>query len=542
MSGDSASIPPSGRSVRYLLRFGAPMRSTRGVTCWRLAWPAYAWRAILTKVPESRLDALERLLLRLIKAGKTDPAVLANLIGLQPTLVSRIITALIGNRCLTDDVALTSYGLQRLEDRYSYSLEELVRDSGWLFQDALSGDVVPYVHYGSLPDAPASAAEDAVALPHGDRQIGSPSDRSIAYALRAFAHLRRLREDSEEDGEISGAGDSGGGMLEEVFWDDLEEEYDEPSMQSEPDSGGAPRTSVSEAPRLARLVTAVPEEVDIEVFLYVSAHMPGRWQLWLPIGTELAAWFARKLRYATARDPHLEATIDRLVGPMKDDAKTGGTRSKSGSVEALVLREFPNVAMHAELATAFSYAVEAIKAEEVAYEGRISAGHAIMSYSNCLEAMMTACFLTLTKDQRIRLASHFDFAGVSERIQGIAASLSVPVPSHMCRDAYRSRFRLAAHYPRSASARDKILLLLADAYYRPESPAREAFLTEPRLVELVDRMNTIRNDSGAAHAKQFPTHLDADRWCPECRELIRSVASHLLPSYFGRADSGKAES
>ena len=145
-----------------------------------------------------------------------------------------------------------------------------MRDSGWLFQDALSGDVVPYVHYGSC-GCPCICSRRCGSAPHGDRQIGSPSDRSIAYALRAFAHLRRLREDSEEDGEISGAGDSGGGMLEEVFWDDLEEE----SMSllcSLSLTAVALREHPFGGPEACSACTAVPEEVDIEVFLYVSAH------------------------------------------------------------------------------------------------------------------------------------------------------------------------------------------------------------------------------------------------------------------------------
>jgi|GEM_PF-6816912 len=105
-------------------------------------WPARAWRVIAPEGYANRLNLFQRAVLGACRAGRFPTESLAGKLGLHPKLVQAVLTELTAKELIEPDSARpTSNGLSLLEG------EETIWEgaiSGWMFQDAFSGRVLPF--------------------------------------------------------------------------------------------------------------------------------------------------------------------------------------------------------------------------------------------------------------------------------------------------------------------------------------------------------------------------------------------------------------
>ena len=124
---------------RYL-NFFSGKRAPRG-QCF--LWPVWIWEILAPDPKQQSLNLFQRSILGLIKAKKSEPALIAEWLGLDKEMVLYIITGqLQPNGWLDNKFQLTSQGLAMLQEDHD---RRGVLTTAYIFQDALSGKLWPRV-------------------------------------------------------------------------------------------------------------------------------------------------------------------------------------------------------------------------------------------------------------------------------------------------------------------------------------------------------------------------------------------------------------
>lgn len=105
-----------------------------------LLWPVHAWRIVVPVGERAKLDPLQRVILRLRRAGLMEPQELAARVGVDPELVVHLAAELRDLGYLDDLGRVTEHG--------TFALQDLIPSNrslrtGWVFQDAVGGEWLP---------------------------------------------------------------------------------------------------------------------------------------------------------------------------------------------------------------------------------------------------------------------------------------------------------------------------------------------------------------------------------------------------------------
>lgn len=123
-----------------------PFRYKQGSKRW-LLWPFWAFK-VLVEIPSPRqLNLLERFILKACKAGARSPLRLSEILALDQELVEFLTLQLQNAQLISNDLTLTDSG-ERLLERDEAHEPQL--KAGYLFQDAVSGELWPRIITGAL--------------------------------------------------------------------------------------------------------------------------------------------------------------------------------------------------------------------------------------------------------------------------------------------------------------------------------------------------------------------------------------------------------
>lgn len=105
-----------------------------------LLWPVHAWRVTVPVGERSRLDPLQRAVLRLRQAGLVELAEIAGKIGVDPELIGYLAAELRDLSYIDELGRVTEDGRFALEDQFP---RPTGLRPGWIFQDAVGGHWFP---------------------------------------------------------------------------------------------------------------------------------------------------------------------------------------------------------------------------------------------------------------------------------------------------------------------------------------------------------------------------------------------------------------
>ena len=154
---------------QYLNYFGSK-RSPRGKS---ILWPVWVWEVLAPKPGKEGLNLFQRSILGLIKARKSDPALIAEWLGLEKEMILYIIAGQLQPDGLLDEKGrLTADGLKELEEDQD---QRDILSTAYIFQDAITGKLwprvsqdLPYIdplEEGGRPEFKASRASDWIEKP-----------------------------------------------------------------------------------------------------------------------------------------------------------------------------------------------------------------------------------------------------------------------------------------------------------------------------------------------------------------------------------------
>lgn len=133
---------PRAWDLESVLDYG-PQLHRRGLE-WQqrfeILWPVHAWRIVVPVGERAKLDPLQRVVLRLRRAGLMEPEELATRVGVDPELVVHLAAELRDLGYLDD--------LGRVSEHGAFALEDLIPANrslrtGWVFQEAVGGEWLP---------------------------------------------------------------------------------------------------------------------------------------------------------------------------------------------------------------------------------------------------------------------------------------------------------------------------------------------------------------------------------------------------------------
>lgn len=505
----------------YLLRFKPGIPPDRFFSV-KLAWPAYAWRVIAPVPQDKEMDALERAIIRLVAAGKTNPYELGVLLGIDQALAKHVLEGNRSKGILDERFNLTRYGQEKLESLRG--MDETFPPGGslrhgWIFRDAISGDVIPvFLEGGDLPPAPSVAVEEATPLPYDGNTRGKPSPPNITYALQFYGKIvsRSSHADMDQWGLLTDESDPGDFRV--AAWQDVDDTERKPAADAK-----AP-----EPPRLVSIVSSEPEPIDIETYLYVTPDDPSTWRIRSPWRPFPGGWLRQRLEWAIGHSKDLETRINQWLGEAQKRFPTSGRHLDE--CEIRVAEDFPILKSRLELKEVYKNLILAYNADTLFEENPANLDMVLVRYYKALELLLRACISGIQDKEEVvqKLGKH----DVKYKLQNIIEYFSVKLPKFMINDAVGKRIRDVAHYGGN-SLRDRALYLLVHAYYTEDSPFRSVLRDRPDIFDLIELVSQLRNMRGGHHDPDVNITNEseqAERVRNAAKTVIEVVASH----YFGR--------
>ena len=137
----AASFGPETPVVSYEPRAGHADPGRRNDRVW-LSWPAWAFRVVAPELRSSRLNALQKAVLGVLRASKLTAEELGTCLGVHRELAAFVVADLQGRKCVDLNWAVTEAGIGLLEEEQAESADLV---PGWVFRDGLSGRLLPFV-------------------------------------------------------------------------------------------------------------------------------------------------------------------------------------------------------------------------------------------------------------------------------------------------------------------------------------------------------------------------------------------------------------
>lgn len=469
-----------------------------------LAWPVFAWRALAPRLNAVKADPLQRAILRLARAGVTRTGEVSELLDAEPRLVERLVDMFKLDSLLLDDGQLASNGKELLKRDDAVFFSDSEADLGWIFRDALSGDVVPFFHKGSLwlDNAP----DEIVRLPHDQTAKDKPSNLNLLEAMKAHRRFveRRLRG---SDGFVT-----------------VEDDPEEADHEGEVPTTLADARAVAGVPQYVRLISQNPERIDIPAWFYVNADDPGEWHIASQFPEiDMDFWLEQRFAYTDKSFPAVHDLVSKWIHNAQDAFPSEPTVE---SEESKLDRELP-VLIHKDLEGTRKEMALARRAETLFSVNPEYLDTVLTRYGKAVEAVLGACIAHI--DHREQTALHFP-SNDRNRFQFLAKSYARQVGQML---SYRflvpkyADIARALHTGRNWNPRVNALFLLFHAGLHPDGAARSSFDADPKLLDLIDYVTDCRNYSAHHSDKQVTNEV----------EMVKNVraAAHRIAEVLGDA-------
>ena len=468
-----------------------------------ISWPVFAWRVLAPKMTAVKGDPLQRAILRLARAGVTRCGEMADVLDTDSRLIDRLVSSFKEDELLNNDGTLAAPGKALLLQDEAVFFKDEGADLGWIFRDAITGDVFPHFHRGSI--VLDRAAEDVAPLPFNPLLCDTPTSINVAEALRLF---QRLVEQSMrgEDNVLAGKEAGGGYSLEDEF-----------AVLS---FGEAEQ--IKNLPRSIRIVSNNPERISIPVWFAVRPDDPEDWHLISGFSEPgMDYWLEKKFSYAAKTFSTICAQRSKWLASAQEVFPPEPTVQS----EELKLDQEMAFLTRPELAATRGELARARRGEALFLTDPENLDTVLSRYYKVVEAVTAVAIAQLP--DRIETAREFEFQEyvVRQQAEEYCRKLGLTLPSGLVIRCYIEIAKKLGRRP-TWNPRVNALFLLFHAGKHPESKLREAFSREPEFLTLVVNLTADRN----AHSGHHSSNLPADE-----NELVRSarMAADRITSVLG---------
>jgi len=493
--------------------FGA--NEPKGLYSVQLAWPVYGWRVIVPAISRLEGDSLTRLVLRLIVAGACSLDEIANIVGVHLNFARAVVATLKDNTLVEQraggPLSVTEKGKRLLSRNDEVIFDESKLSRGWIFQDAMSGDVFPFYLPGEIPP-PVREPSECYHLPSQYDLAEQPTSPNISEALRVYRFLYSCRLHASY----------GSGLGADMF--------DPITIASIDAHVAGDKAADLLSPSHIQIVSPRPERFDILTILYFPPHDPEGWLVKSPFDMPGGYWFRKKIAWAE----NASSSLAQMLSDWRQQAirywksAQHAQTDLDGVLDALL-------ASHPDLSQVREAVMLAQKGYDLFIDDPGLGDLATTRYSNATEAVLELCIMQTPRREYVATV----VPAAQEYptwLRELAETMKIELPERYLSPAYAEKIRTAAQYG-GQILRDRALVLLVEASLNMRSRFRLAIEREPRLLTLIDGIYRDRNEYGAHYSatKQAATIKDIRTVVPEVRSAALTVIRELVTAYYQEA-------
>jgi hypothetical protein len=496
-----------------------------------IAWPVYAWKAILPTVLTDELDILQKLILSLARINKlNDPTILYQL-GISIDLVQAVKQSCMDKEYLNSDNTLTESGKQLLSNSLSVEQNMMMNyEQMYIFRDALTGDIIPNFQVKELPREERKEY-DYVLEENVNFKNQKPTFIDIGRALRVRKQLNRLAETLQSDyasevlePEQLSSFDDFELQIEDVDWELINDEGElEITTMAEKEEAEEKEKRESVGQTTMKIISQKPEVLYLDATLYVDPDLPERVAVSSPFGHYEDDWLTKHLLMHSQKSDCVKEYVEFFMEEAKEELMDQFPFNNHLDIE--LFKKYPIIANYEE----WKPLRNQIEATTRAYN-RLVQGHEdydtfYMRAQRTLEGVLKYSILQIPNKQEImKPVSKFSF---TDSVKQIGEELGVHIPTNLSSPDFYGRLKNVAR-DRGLSSKDRALFLAFDAYYnKEESPSLSLLKTIPDFYKRINLITNIRNHSthfneenlDSQHFEDIKQHLDF---------LIDSLIAHYL--------------
>lgn len=497
----------------------------------QIAWPVYAWKAILPTVYTDSLDILQKLFLSLAKINKLKDASLLYQLGLSKELVQSVKESCIKQSYLDGEANLTESGEKLLENSMNIERDMLMNyQQVYIFREALTGDIIPNFQVTELPRE-EQKPYDYILEENTNFHHLKPNFVDIGYAGKIRKQLNRIAETIQKDyaNEAVEADqfsllDQFDLMVEDVDWKLINDDGEVEIITME-DNEQAQERIKSEGDSTVKIISIKSEMIYLEASLYVDPDLPERVAVTSPFGQYEDDWFTKHLLMHLQKSNRLKEMVEFFQEEAKEELKDKYPFNNHLDIE--LFKKYPSIANY-----------EAWKPLRMQIEATTRAYNRLLEHDEdydtfymraqrTLEGVLTYCIAQIpNKHQVMKPVSKFGFI---DSIKRISEELRIDIPSNYHSVDFYYRLNQVAKM-RGMTSKDRALFLAFDAYYNEEvTPSLSLLKSLPDFYHRINLITNIRNRSTHFNEEGMDTqnYMDIKQ---ELDILLDSLIAHYLIS------------
>lgn len=457
-------------------------------------YPAFAYRVIAPKTVAREMNILQRAVLGLCRAGVVRAAEIGGLLKIHEDLAAKVLQSLQGRGLLDTNGRPTEGGMTALRTNLAASEERPI--AGYVFQDPWTRRVWPrfveqlvYADVAPREDGFADLLLGTAGEPRHERAytiwpreqfaVAPPSASEVLQVVRRHGRLRAHDADAD-DAHASQAGE----------------------------------TQIGDAPRLERLthIEAEPRSVYLGTVVY-APEIPIDGALWEaadPFGGGRSAVARESIALRRAADRGLDSLLNGLVVDAQTEAAAGlGDVLEQLEIAAAVhVEERLGPTLRGTPLHSLTIAMERAKREaEVAGE-RCPADKlddVLLKVQKVVEQLLSDVQRRHPVGRLWQMLHDNDRVGNAELLNKFAAAMGfrTPLPDSLTRVKH-GKVRFAAESG-GGSLRPRLIVTMLAAYHKLLHPLRVAGRVRPALLEELDQLASLRDES--SHAAKGVTEV-----------------------------------
>ena len=471
-----------------------------------IAWPVYMWRAVIPEQVMGELDILERLVLSLANIDKLSNATIFNELNMSKELIQTVI-----KRCQDADYlkgnTLTDSGKQMLADEPMLEQQMIKNyEQIYLFQDGLSGDLVPHFDVATLPSF--TWVECHLKLDGKRAIIKKPHFVEMESSLRNARFIRKMIEEQQHERGVEEIQPEESFIDEQLmqFMDELHEEGPLTLAEAEEQEAIEESTRSIITQGMIKVLDDKPELIYMPVVVYahVDTFMNGQIYAHSPFSVFENDWFTQKLLYAIQNDETVALFIDILKEEMQKEFMDRYPFHNYLDIE--LFKQFPLIANDEK----WKSLREQIEAMEIAYS-RIANGDEDYDnfYMRAQRTIESVLYYTVCQLPNLSRTMQFvERDNYKDTLMAAEDFLTISIPRNYYGLEFCSRLQeITRNVKRSKSSKDRALLLVIDASKNKNEASISVFRDMPDFLKRINFIVNSRNQTAHFNEQQL-NHLD----------------------------------
>lgn len=475
-----------------------------------VSWPFYYWVGIIDASEVDEMDPLQELILKLIGSNKYKRSELSRVLGISKEVLSSVEEKCITQGYLDSKKRLTKDCAKKINATNYYEKDLEIGDNGKkviVFQDAISGDIVPFFDLERINNLYYSATEAFVLNPKTEVSK-RPTFIDLGIGIKTLKRLDKLYshyeqeygnqvEDTKQEDIIESLIQIEFDEDDEVLWkDELKESSIK--MQSENNNHHGVKNETQKTAKFdlhkdqsSRLIikSTEPQSITIIAYIYIHPDNIDEYFVRSPFGRKTDAWFLNKLRKEYYRNDELKMEIDILRESLIDKYKDLYTFNNINNID--LLNKLPKLANYEKYANVKKELVGVHNAYNRIFEGHEDYDTYFTRVQITLECLLN--LLVKDMDGWQQLCQNVYPPEYYNQIEQMSNKLGIDVPSRLknisiCKNINKLRFQ------NSGAIKDRSMMFLLDAFYNKDVAFISLCKQIPDFFEKIILIADIRND------------------------------------------------